>query len=169
MLAEAPFSVFGVGITFRQLASGKRMRHAPLWSHAAIYAGNGEVIEMTVGHGVRRESVWEYCKDRATTLLRVGDPAYTASQLAPVVSEALSHLGQPYGILHAFLAAVGWRNTGKPNPTWLYCSTFVGLCYDNGVGIDLSSDPSCQPLFPGTLASHPDLISVDVEWRRYPP
>ena len=41
----------------------------------------------------------------------------------------------------------------------------VGLVVASATGYDLTYDTPHQPLHPGTLAAHPDLIDVLVEWR----
>lgn len=50
-------------------------------------------------------------------------------------------------------------------PWQVLLSTLVGLVVADATGVDLSSDPAHQPLHPGTLAAHPDLADVLLEWR----
>lgn len=52
------------------------------------------------------------------------------------------------------------------NPAALYCSTLVGVAVVNATGLSLDADPKYQPLHPATLASHPGLAPVDLEWRQ---
>jgi hypothetical protein len=62
-------------------------------------------------------------------------------------------------------AAVDGIRLTFPTPNALYCSTLIGLVVARATGYDLSSDTAHQPLHPGTLAAHPELTDVMLEWR----
>ena len=138
---------------------------ASRWSHAAIYIGNGILVEATIGTGVQQCSLWKYCQDRALTVRRIDDPAIPATDIAKIAGCAVSNLGEPYSVLQAVLGKLGWSGAQAPHPDALYCSTFAALVITEATGFELASDPQWQPLFPSTLAVHGDLSVVSLEWK----
>ncbi len=155
----------GLGIQASQAASFSPVTRAgAVCSHAAIYMGGGMLVDATRGAGVSARSVWNYCQTRAIRVRRLSDPSIPMSDIADISSEAQRHIGKPYSLLQAVVSKVVPGTV--PNPNALYCSTFVGLVVANATGYDLSSDPMHQPLHPGTLAAHPDLTDVLLEWRQ---
>lgn len=136
------------------------------WSHAAIYIGQGMVVDATFGAGVQQQSVWNYCQLRAITLRRIDDPSIPAADIANIAMYAQLHVGQSYSALQALLGKLGWPASAKtPNPNAVYCSTFAGLVVAEATTINLAAHPSCQPLYPAVLAMHPDLDAVPLGWR----
>jgi cell wall-associated NlpC family hydrolase len=138
---------------------------AARWSHAAIYAGNGMVIDGTYGVGVQKCSLWSYCHHRALTLMRIDDPDIPQADTDNIAACALRHLGEPYSVIELALSALGWPPAQMPNPGALFCSTFVGLVVAEATGIELGSDPQWQPLYPAMLEAHSELAAVPLEWR----
>lgn len=95
---------------------------------------------------------------------RTPDAIGYAIQASQTVSAfARQHIGEPYSVIQAVISKVFPGSV--PVPDAMYCSTLVGLVVADATGIDLSSDPAHQPLHPGTLAAHPELTDVLLEWR----
>ena len=115
--------------------------------------------------GVVNQSIWNYCQYRKLMVRRIDDPTVPRMNVHDIAKEAAHRVGEPYNVVEAILARLGWAQL--PNPDALYCSTFVGLVVAKTTGINLASDPAYRPLYPGALASHPDLIDVGLEWRHF--
>lgn len=130
------------------------------WTHAAIYIGNGEVIDATFQGGVERQSLWNYCEHRAITVRRVPHP-----NSVQIAVDAASHIGRKYATFQPLWAALGWPAAQTANSNALFCSTFVAVVVAQATQVGLDFDPLYQPLFPGALARHHDLDQVDVHWR----
>jgi cell wall-associated NlpC family hydrolase len=163
LVHRTPDSI-GLGIQASQAASFSPVTRAgAVCSHAAIYVGAGMVVDATVSAGVSAQSVWNYCQTRAIQVRRLTDPSIPMADIADIAVEAQRHIGRPYSLLQAIVSKVVPGSV--PTPNALYCSTFVGLVVANATGYDLSFDPQHQPLHPGTLAAHPDLTDVLLEWR----
>lgn len=158
----------GVTIVSAQRASRKQsMRRGANFTHAALYVGDGNVIDMTRADDISERSVWEYCQDREIAVRRV--PHLSAQDGTDVVQAARAFLGQNlrYSVLQAVMAKLF---PGVPiTQARLFCSTFVGLCYATGTqgALKLDSDPDHQPLYPGTLFGHSALDPVLLEWRKF--
>jgi cell wall-associated NlpC family hydrolase len=135
------------------------------WTHAAIYVGDGDVVDATGKFGIDRQSIWAYVESRRTTLRRIDDPSISRADIDNIAACAKAHIGEPYSVLQVVLAKLGWRVAQTPNRNALYCSTFAGLVVAEATGIELASKRAYQPLFPAVLAAHPDLTTVPLEWR----
>jgi len=135
------------------------------WSHAAIYVGSGVLVDAVYGAGIQQRSLWSYCQHRAITVRRIDDPAIPAPDVANIAGCAVSHIGEPYSVVEAVIAKLGWPHAQTPNADSLYCSTFAGLVVAEATGFELASDPQWQPLYPAMLAVHSDLVVVPLEWR----
>ena len=163
LVHRAPDAI-GYAIQASQAASLSPVTRAGrICSHAAIYIGGGMVVDATRGAGVSMQSVWNYCQTRAIQVRRLSDPSIPMADIANISAFAQQHDGEPYSVIQAIISKV-FPGT-VPIPDALYCSTLVGLVVADATGVDLSSDPAHQPLHPGTLAAHPDLIDVLLEWR----
>ena len=138
-------------------------RAGRICSHAAIYIGGGMVVDATRGAGVSIQSVWNYCQTRAIQVRRLSDRSIPMADIADISVLAQQHDGEPYSVIQAIISKLFPATV--PVPDALYCSTLVGLVVADATGFDLSSDPAHQPLHPGTLAAHPDLTDVLLEWR----
>jgi hypothetical protein len=163
VLVEADGPV-GSMIRFFQSLTGKLLvLVGSRWSHAAIYVGNGMVIDACFPQGVGEQSLWTYCEKRRITLRRLANAAIPTADVAKIATMAKPHVGEPYAALQPVLAKLGWAP--NPNPAALYCSTFVGLVVTEATTVDLSADPRYQPLLPATLAGHHELTPVPLTWR----
>lgn len=163
LVHRAPDAI-GYAIQASQAASLSPVTRAGrICSHAAIYIGGGMVVDATRSAGVSMQSVWNYCQTRAIQVRRLSDPSVPMSDIADISVFAQQHDGEPYSVMQAIISKL-FPGT-VPIPDALYCSTLVGLVVADATGVDLSSDPAHQPLHPGTLAAHPDLIDVLLEWR----
>ena len=129
------------------------------YSHAAVYVGDGLIVDATYNNPIKARSLWEYCRHRSLTVRRVPDPNASA-----IASFAMSHLGEPYSV--AAVARSKLIPKTNPDRRQLYCSTLVGLVVAEATDIQLASAWRHRPLQPSTLATHPDLAIVDVGWRR---
>lgn len=138
-------------------------RAGSLCSHAAIYVGEGELVDATPAAGVSLQSVWNYCQSRAIQVRRLSDASIPAADIADIAVAAQRHIGEPYSVLQVIVSKL-FPGT-VPARDALYCSTMVGLVVTEATGVDLSSDPVHQPLHPGTLSAHRDLQDVLLEWR----
>ena len=155
----------GLGIqTAQGLARDARVREAARFTHAAVYVGDGMLIDATVQSGISRRSVWYYCQRRALTLRRVPDASIPAADIEAIAVAATRHIGEPYSLSAAVFSKL-IPNT-EPNPRRLYCSTFVGLVVAEATGLRLTANREHRPLHPATLAIHPELRAVELEWRR---
>jgi uncharacterized protein YycO len=165
--------VEGTGVTGNAIQLGQTistnaaMRAGSQWSHAAVYVGNGDVVDATLAAGIQSRSVWNYCQSRAVTIRRITDPSIPSMDIAEIATKARSHIGQPYSIMQPLLAKLGWLGAQTPNNNALYCSTLVGLVVAEATGIELGSIPQWQPLYPAMLAMHSDLSTVPLEWRQF--
>ena len=163
LVHRAPDAI-GYAIQASQAASLSPITRAGrICSHAAIYIGGGMIVDATRGAGVSMQSVWNYCQTRAIQVRRLSDPSIPMADIADISVFAQQHDGEPYSVIQAITSKL-FPGT-VPIPDALYCSTLVGLVIADATGVDLSSDPAHQPLHPGTLAAHPDLIDVLLEWR----
>lgn len=158
--------VSGVVIQTGQAISGRAMALASGWSHAAVYVGSGMVVDATLTAGIQQQSLWNYVQHRAITVRRLQASVAVASPAGTSIAIAASrHVGKPYSLMQAVLGKLGWPASLAPDPNALYCSTFVGLVIAQATSVVLWSDPAFQPLFPGSIAVHPDLEKVQLHWR----
>lgn len=148
-------------VTSQYASISAATRAGALYTHAALYIGNGMLIDSTAKVGIAARPVWEYCKDRQLTVRRV--PGLSDAETSQIVSKAKSHDGKAYSWFQ--LIASKFIPLTEPHPEHLYCSTFVGLVVAQGSGRKLSSQWRHRPLHPGTLAGHGGLDTVLLEWR----
>jgi cell wall-associated NlpC family hydrolase len=164
VLVHRAQDAIGIAIQALQAASLSPVTRAgSLCSHAAIYIGDGMVVDATPAAGVSAQSIWNYCQTRSIQVRRLSEPSIPEFDIANIATLARQHVGEPYSVIQAILSKL-FPGT-LPIPNALYCSTLVGLVIADATGVDLSSDPVHQPLHPGTLAAHPDLMDVLLEWR----
>lgn len=135
------------------------------WSHAAIYVGDGEVVDCCLGVGVQKQSVWNYCQNRAITRRRLVDLSIPLNHIMDIANIARTKINSSYSVIEPLLAKLGWPPAQSPNGEALYCSTFVSLVIAEATGIQLNSDPIYQPPYPGVFATHSDLRIELSAWR----
>jgi cell wall-associated NlpC family hydrolase len=158
----------GRGIQAAQaLSRNERVREAARFTHAAVYVGNGMLIDATVQQPIMRRSVWHYCQRRLMTLRRI--PSTAANSISQTDIEAIAamaeaHIGEAYSLSAAVFSKL-IANT-EPDPKRLYCSSFVGLVVAQATGLRLTASREHRPLHPATLAVHPELQPVMLEWRQ---
>ena len=165
VLVHRELSSVGLAIQAAQATSLNPLTRAgSICSHAAIYVGGGMVVDATKNQAVTEQSVWNYCQTRAIQVRRVTDPSIPAADIADIATFARQHIGEPYSVIQAIVSKLVPGTV--PARDALYCSTLVGLVVADATGFDLSSDPGHRPLHPGTLAAHPHLTDVLLEWRQ---
>lgn len=150
----------------QRTARQRAVRQAASFTHAALYLGDGMLIDVTPEDGVATRSVWFYCQRRALMLRRLQLPDSPAAVGASVRDAALSHVGQPYSLVEAVVSKL--LPATVPNPDRLYCSTFIGLVVTQATDVQLAFRREHRPLHPATLVDHPMLQSVALEWRPLP-
>jgi cell wall-associated NlpC family hydrolase len=168
VLVAAAADVTGLAVRAAQrLSRQAAIRAAASFTHAGFYVGGGQMIDLTPRDGVARRSVWHYCEKRAIALRRLRSP--DGADLGKRIAIAAdAHRGEPYSATAAILSKLipgTW-----PDPNRLYCSTFVGLVVVEATEIALTRLPEHRPLHPATLAVHPALDAIELEWcpRRQP-
>lgn len=164
ILVESSGSPRDMAITIGQLLSfNSATRAGSAFVHAAVYVGGGEIVDITTGLGVAKRLIWPYCQTSALASRRV--PNLTSSERDHIAAKAskFAMSGQPYSWWALTLSKL-LPNT-VPDPDHLYCSTLVGDMVDKGCGVQLHGPSQFRPLYPGTLAGHPALDPVELEWR----
>lgn len=152
------------------LSTSAAMRAGREWTHAAIYVGDGMVIDATPRQPIMRRSVWAYCQDRpiAVRRLRAG-PQVTGAQVQSIATAAEGFLQLPYSMWRVVIDKLKPRwfssQTQRGSGQRLYCSTLVARAVVEATEIDLASEAAHRPLYPAVLWSHPLLDPVHVEWR----
>ena len=148
-----------------QLATvGAVARPYARFTHAALYVGNGQLVDATLELGIAHHSVWIYCQDRELTVRRLPSRSLSASDIARIGSAAQKHVGRSYSLAEAMRSAL--MPDTAPDIEHLYCSTFVGLVLAQATGVVLWEHREHRPLHPAKLAAHPQLAIVPVAWCR---
>lgn len=164
VLVEGGRDFAGIFILMGQKASFKRdSRLGAHLTHVGLYVGGGEIVEAVPGAGVVLSSIWKYCEYRTLFVRRLPYP-FTPHDGRDAAIVAIKAIGQPYSMTEVFRSKLIPRTA--PNPNAVYCSTFAAFAVNAATGYSLYDDPRFLPLLPSRLATHPDLINVDVEWRQ---
>lgn len=151
-------------IEVAQRASRNRAtRDGSAYVHAAIYVGQGKIVDMTPAHGIALRSVWEYCFGHTTSLRR--HPDLTDADREEIVTVASKLIDQNLSYSWSEIVKSYVISGTVPHPERLYCSTLVGLVFDQACGIALHGPAMYRPLYPGTLAEHQQLDVVELEWQ----
>lgn len=135
---------------------------ANYWTHAALYVGKGQLVEAVFPDGVIESSIWRYCENRSVLVRRLDAP-FTLNDGVVAAQKAKTLVGNPYS-WQEVMRSVLIPGT-EPDPQRFYCSTFVGFTINASTGFSLYGAREHLPLHPSTLARHPDLMDVHVEWR----
>lgn len=164
VLVASDGSVGGKAIELAQsLSRNANVRQASVFTHAAIYIGGGMLIDATLEQQIARRSVWYYCQHRAVMVRRLPDTTIPITDIEDIAVMAATHVGEPYSLSAAIFSKL--IPGTEPDPRRLYCSTFVGLVVEEATGLRLTEQRQHRPLHPATLAIHPELTTVNVEWR----
>ena len=164
VLVDGDGSAGAIGIQLAQaLSRNPQVRPAARFTHAAIYIGGGMLVDATRHDPIMKRSVWYYCQHRALMLRRLPDTAIPITDIEDIAVAAISHISKPYSLSAAIFSKL--IPGTEPDPQRLYCSTFIGLVVDQATGVRLTAQREHRPLHPATLAVHPELRTVDVEWR----
>jgi hypothetical protein len=147
------------------------------WSHCAIYAGEGFVVDAMPRGGVQVRSLFEYCEKRATALLRleINGAWLNEAQGREIVRKARTLVDTPYAfgnLIRLALARLAQMLRGKPTggtsappkASRLFCSSLVVVAY-NAINIQLEQDPDVAPCLPANLPSHASLWSQGTHWH----
>jgi len=146
----------------QRLSLTQATRAAARFTHAAVYVGDGMVIDARPGEPISRRSVWQYCEQRELLLRRLPSRSIPLQHVLAIAEAAQRHLGEPYSIIEAVLALM--RRDSEPDPERLYCSTFVGLVVTEATDFRLTERREHRPLTPARLAIHPELETVATAW-----
>lgn len=93
------------------------------WTHAALYVGNGQVIDTLLRHGVHLQPVERFgAAYQQAGVLKVNLPREVKEQ---AVQEALAIYGKPFNLL-----------SGRRSDQWFYCTKVVWYAYHQA-GVDL--------------------------------
>lgn len=164
VLVASDNSKAGVGVRAAQRLSRHRwVREAAEFTHAGIYIGDGMLIDATPLDAITRRSVWFYCQRRALMVRRVPAAGIPAADIEAIAAKAATHLGEAYSVSAAVFSKL--LPGTEPDRHRLYCSTFVGLVIEEATGLRLTERREHRPLHPATLAGHPELQTVELEWR----
>ena len=166
VLIRAEPSILGRTIVRAQsaLSSGSPPHGDPSWSHAALYAGPGLLLETTMGYGVRYCPLSHYASGRDLCVRRLtrGGYAITPDEGTLIVRAAGTFFEQGYsyrGLLWHFL-----QQSRTAVSDEMFCSTLVAVSIGSALGVPLERKVVHRPLLPATLAKHPSLEEVDVTW-----
>lgn len=166
LLVHRDNTATGRAITAAQTASAKPlMIQGARCSHAAVYVGNGTVVDATFGNLVGERSVWGYCHQRSIQVRRISHPNITVAKRRAIGPGSRKFIGQPYSAWEAVVYKLVPNRVPKRRA--LYCSTLVAFAVADATnGLNLASRPAWRPLYPAVLASHRWMTDVMLEWRQ---
>lgn len=177
----------------KSIVSVQRLQYAPAharWTHAAVYAGGGELIEATLGEfaaggGVRRYGMSAHLPGHILELRR--DLTLTPAQRVGVVEEADALVGEDYSvpraveIARAHVAEVIRRHAperrargrgrlsirrrpvvSRQDLRGYVCSDVYALAYEAVTRRRLGDNASLT--CPAFLSAHPAFAAVAVRW-----
>lgn len=124
------------------------------WTHAAMYVGNGQVIEAANPEEnvlKRRLDDWQYPRMTWVSYVRIGSADDDVRRRA--VSFALDQVGKPYD--------VNWLSKQADGNSW-YCSEMVwaAYLYASDGAIDLAGGSSLWGVSPDDLAAYAGATAV---------
>lgn len=167
VLVKADQSPFGAAIRGVQgsLLSSSPPNGDPDWTHVGLYVGDGLMVETVPTHGVRYCPVSQYVQSRDLRVRRyLRQGAHLSAQDGQrIVRAAAEFFEQKY----SYWSIVGhlMMQTNLSNPAAFFCSSFVAIAYTKGIKALLEKEVRHRPLFPATLANHPQFDDIDLEWR----
>lgn len=162
LVAQSGGKGLGPVKAWQTLAFEQQVRAAADFTHAALYVGDGLLIDVRPGEGVARRSVWYYAQQRALMLRRLkpGDPGRPPAQR--IAECATGHLGKGYSRMQVALSAA--LPSTPSDPDKLFCSSFIDVVVAEATGVKLNMLPRHRPFFPAVLAVHEELDTVALEW-----
>src|SRR5262249_27448512 len=120
------------------------------YNHAAIYIGNGEVVE-AVGQGVRRIKLTDFLNDdHLVRSMVLRNNNLTDSQRGAIADFAIKQVGKPYSVGGVIGQGLHLKpnNAGEFDRKDYYCSQLVAAAYSSaGARLDATLEHS-----PGELA-----------------
>lgn len=167
VLVRGPKGTAGTMVRLDQaLSTNGVIRSSREWTHAAVYVGDGCVIDATYGQPIAERSLWDYCERRAITVRRVRPSStVTRQDIEDTANAVRGFLGLPYGTWDVIFDAIWPRSLPVRSRRSLYCSTLVEAAIAEATQLRLSSLPAHRPMYPAVLAGHPLLLGVPLEWR----
>lgn len=167
--------VAGAGLTGILINGGQRV-FAPgtatgaIWSHAGIYIGNGQIVEAAAGSGIKVGRVEGYCIKRALAVVRLQPAAGLPANFGALAAQfAMQRIGNKYAWQDLVALLKVWQTPAPQAPSSAgnsaYCSALVVQCYAKSpINTPLDTAVGCLPCLPSTLACHPWLDDVPLEW-----
>lgn len=162
----------------------ERLGYSPahsLWTHAAVYIGNGEIVEANWSRDsrrnpVRRAEVSRYVPD-AYVRRRTADEL-SGLQRAAIVLAALVRCGEDYAInaaLEIYAKALAHKYF-RPVPRFLrrrvasglVCADIVSSSYDQAMRGPTFSAEDDAIIVPATLSATSILRDAEIEWCSLP-
>lgn len=139
----------------------------PSWTHVAIYAGEGLLLEAVSKQGVRYVPLHSYCESRDVLVRRYADNgvAISLEDGAKIVRHGMSFFGSNYSVPSFLYFSLRRNRDDSLRQNQFVCSSFVAYAYIKGIRVGLGMNRAYDPLFPGTLAGHADFDDVALEWR----
>ncbi len=132
------------------------------WTHAAIYVGNGQVVEAAnPAEKVLCRRLFDWMAPRMTWVSYLRLPAADEDTKRLAVSFALAQVGQPYDI--------NWLSKQADGHSW-YCSELVWAAYLYGSGgaMDLAGGSDLFGVSPDDLAAYPGALVVGGHYEYKP-
>lgn len=141
-----------------------------VWTHAALYVGEGHVCEATPRRGVRHHPIFEYVGGHILRVRR--RPGLSVDERYRLAIQAMTHLKTAYSFLDVL--QIAWRARIDPNgpvpitaAPGVICSQLCSRAYTAVTGIVLTKRPT-PFVTPADISGHPDLNDVALEWRKLP-
>ena len=142
------------------------------WTHAAVYAGEQNVIEAGVRWGVCVRSLYDYIPTHIFRVRR--DNNLSGEQRLALVLHAMTMLGTKYAIRHVPTIAIRlasglWNPASHSNlsPACI-CSTVFSDAHFHAAGSPLVEISRKNVVTPAALSHTPSLTDVVVPWHKIP-
>jgi hypothetical protein len=164
-------SRFSRGVRSLQRA---RFANAAGWTHAAVYAGDGLVIEAVYDEGVRQAPVCGYFKRRHASVTRL-DVVRSPDDGLKIVAAAHGYIGEEYSRRLAYQLVKEHFGIGRgrdeiATANEFICSTVYEQAVAEAFETGLVLEPGIRGItVPAALARSPFLTPVTVGWRDLTP
>ena len=173
LLVTAPRSVPLV-VRTAQRSYGFSPEHAR-WTHAALYIGDGQIIEATLSEGVRAKDMIPATFRYDILVRRRLNPPLSDAQRCEIVALARETIGKNYGtrtVVRLSGQAVSGGRAGARGHTTPHsgdtaiCSGIVQSVYFGGVGLDLVPSLEGDVAWPGHLSETGKLTDISIGWLK---